>query len=784
MQEGIMAKSFDELVRDLENDDVQVRQDAAQSLGGLGDSRAVKPLITAMADKDWWVRSNVVEALVQIGVSAVEPLIATLEDENSATRETATEALVQIGMSAVEPLIATLEDKNNTTRKIAAETLGKLGDARAVEPLIVVLQDDKDGDVRISAAWALGKLGDARVVEPLIAALGDEDNRLREYTARLLGELGDIRALEPLIITLQDSDRDVRYSVAGALGKLGDACAVKPLIVALRDNHNSVRWKAAEALVQIGMPAVEPLIAVLDDENDDVWKMSIRVLLQISPSVAESLMPALVTGLKILVIEDDHAIASLIKLQLEARDYQVQIASDGEDGLRVAYAWQPDLIVLDIMMPNMDGWTVCSRLRELTTVPIIFCTAIGQEADIVRGLEFGADDYLVKPFSPRELVNRIRVTLLVRVSDANIPVESYNYRSGSLSVNLDTRRVELDSTLVGLTPIEFKLLSTFVRSEGKVLTYRFLLSQVWGPDYEMEPQYLELYVQYLRKKLEKDPSNPQFILTEPDVGYRFGEKVEVVPAYGEGTKLLRKEIKRLRRQRRELLRRVQVLENREASQDKAFSPGKSGQFVSGIVHDLRGGLGVIRNTADFMLGDANADNLVDDLQKIVRSAEFCDVVIRNLMALGGAEIFEPTEVDIEKVVREVFFMLERKLVDVTLVMDVDPDTPVLMADEGQMKQVFMNLIKNAGEAMPDGGTLTVRTRHEGEMLCIEVFDTGRGIDRENLVRVFEPYFTTKQGGAGMGLYIVRSIVERHGGVVQVESELEQGTTFTLRFPIE
>jgi two-component system KDP operon response regulator KdpE len=172
------------------------------------------------------------------------------------------------------------------------------------------------------------------------------------------------------------------------------------------------------------------------------------------------------------------------------------------------------------MMPDVDGWTVCERLRELSDVPIIFVTAIGKETDIVRGLEMGADDYIKKPFSPRELVARIEAVLR-RDARGGTSIETRTYENGPLSVNLENRQVKLNSEHIELTPIEFKLLSTFIRNEDKVLTHRFLLSQVWGPAYEEERQYLKLYVWYLRQKIEEDPSKPRLILTERGVGYRF-----------------------------------------------------------------------------------------------------------------------------------------------------------------------------------------------------------------------------------------------------------------------
>jgi signal transduction histidine kinase len=249
--------------------------------------------------------------------------------------------------------------------------------------------------------------------------------------------------------------------------------------------------------------------------------------------------------------------------------------------------------------------------------------------------------------------------------------------------------------------------------------------------------------------------------------------------------LLVRDVKQLRKQRADLLRRLSECEERS-------KPAASGQFplaelsrlTDGIVHDMRSGLGVIRNTIGFLEDDLAESAHQSDLLKITRSLDFCELVLRNLSALGGQDIFQPKSVNLEKVVREVYFMLERKLVDVDLVVDADPDVPEILADEGQMRQVFMNLIKNAGEATPDGGTLNVRTRREGPMLRVEVADTGCGISPENQARLFHEFFTTKDRGYGLGLHIVDTIVKRHGGTIEVESTVGEGTTFTLRLPIE
>jgi len=245
------------------------------------------------------------------------------------------------------------------------------------------------------------------------------------------------------------------------------------------------------------------------------------------------------------------------------------------------------------------------------------------------------------------------------------------------------------------------------------------------------------------------------------------------------------EIKQLRKQRADLLRRLGRCEGHSGSTvNGQFPLAELSRLTDGIVHDMRSGLGVIRNTIGFLEDDLAASDNRSDLLKITRSLDFCELVLRNLSALGGQDIFQPRNVNLEDIVREIYFMLERKLVDVDLVMDADPDAPDILADEGQIKQVFMNLIKNAGEAMHDGGTLTVRTRREGPMLRAEVSDTGCGISPENQARLFHEFFTTKDRGYGLGLHIVNTIVERHGGTIQVESEVGKGTTFTLHLPIE
>jgi two-component system KDP operon response regulator KdpE len=224
------------------------------------------------------------------------------------------------------------------------------------------------------------------------------------------------------------------------------------------------------------------------------------------------------TGKKILLIEDDLGLAEFIQYQIQREGYEARIALRGEDGLRQAYQWQPDLILLDIMMPEMDGWLVCQRLREISNVPIIFTTALGAERDVVRGLEMGADDYLIKPFGPKELIARIQAVL--RRHALNRP-RGKPYHNGRLSVDLEQHEVRLDGKAIVLTPIEYKLLACLVEQEDKVVSHAHLLAQVWGSAYKTQRQYLKLYIWYLRQKLEVDPARPSLIVTERGVGYRL-----------------------------------------------------------------------------------------------------------------------------------------------------------------------------------------------------------------------------------------------------------------------
>ena len=222
---------------------------------------------------------------------------------------------------------------------------------------------------------------------------------------------------------------------------------------------------------------------------------------------------------KILVIDDEEPTAQLIGMLLERRGFDVIKAYKAEEGLRQAYRHQPDLVLLDIMMPDMDGWEVCKRLREMSDVPIVFLTARGEVRDVVKGLEMGADDYVIKPYDNDELVARVRAHL--RRSPRPNMSDELVFDGGNFRVNFMNREVYVRNELKHLTPKEFNLLGVLVRNAGRVVTRTELVTQAWGEEYADAIDSLKLYIHYLRQKLEKNPTQPDYILTSRGVGYRF-----------------------------------------------------------------------------------------------------------------------------------------------------------------------------------------------------------------------------------------------------------------------
>jgi len=228
---------------------------------------------------------------------------------------------------------------------------------------------------------------------------------------------------------------------------------------------------------------------------------------------------------KILIIDDNPDLLRVVQLCLARENYEVFTAQNGKEGLQRTYSTQPDLVILDVMMPGMDGWDVLSRLREMSDVPVIMLTAKGREADIVRGLSLGADDYMTKPFGAAELIARVQA--LLRRNRMPAAQRVTRYQDNGLLIDLERHEVRVKGTPVDLTPTEFRLLSVLVQNAGKVVPHHTLLTKVWGEEYAKEVHYLKLYIRYLRQKLEDSASNPRYILTEWGVGYRFREPTAV-----------------------------------------------------------------------------------------------------------------------------------------------------------------------------------------------------------------------------------------------------------------
>ena len=223
---------------------------------------------------------------------------------------------------------------------------------------------------------------------------------------------------------------------------------------------------------------------------------------------------------RVLVVDDEERMVRFIRLNLEHDGFQVFEAFNGNQAIDQIRSNLPDLVLLDVMMPDIDGFEVLRMVRESNTVPVIMLTAKGEEEDRVRGLEMGADDYITKPFSPRELVSRVRAVLR-RTEMSSASTHGLIEVDERLKLDFDRHEVWVGGELVKLRPTEYRLLYHLVKNAGWVLTHDQILTKVWGYEYRDEPHYVRLYINYLRQKIEKDPANPKYILTERGVGYRF-----------------------------------------------------------------------------------------------------------------------------------------------------------------------------------------------------------------------------------------------------------------------
>ncbi len=227
----------------------------------------------------------------------------------------------------------------------------------------------------------------------------------------------------------------------------------------------------------------------------------------------------------ILAVDDEPHVLRLIKANLESSNYRVLTATDGEEAVRSVENELPDLVILDIMLPKMDGYAVCGRIREFSSVPIIMLTARSAQVDLVHGFEVGADDYLTKPFDVTELLMRVQAVLR-RSKWPEEVITRHGFKAGPIEIDFAQHRVTVDGQAVKLTPTEYRLLVYLTSNPNRVIIHRELLRAVWGPEYGDETEYLRVYMRYLRQKLEPDPSTPRYLLTQPGAGYMFYQPIE------------------------------------------------------------------------------------------------------------------------------------------------------------------------------------------------------------------------------------------------------------------
>lgn len=220
----------------------------------------------------------------------------------------------------------------------------------------------------------------------------------------------------------------------------------------------------------------------------------------------------------ILIIDDDSTLLELLSAHLEAAGYRTVVAKDGPSGLQMAFVEKPDLIVLDVMMPGMDGWEVCEHLRKKSNLPIIMLTAKGEETDKLRGFHLGVDDYVTKPFSFAELGARVGAVLGRTKRD---PQSTHSMSSGELMINFDDHHVTVAGHIVELTPTEYRLLEVLARYANRTIAAETLLAEVWGPQYAGEIEHVKHYIWAIRRKIEADPGDPKHLITERGYGYRF-----------------------------------------------------------------------------------------------------------------------------------------------------------------------------------------------------------------------------------------------------------------------
>jgi len=383
-----------------------VRKQSVISLSRLNDNRAVEHLENAL--KDPVIRVEAAQALGLLGKPT--GIIEAIKDKNSEIAARAAEAAGVIKSPEIGPaLIEVLSGEEWKVRRNAAETLGKLRYGKSVEPLIKILTADESFEARSTAAEALGKIRDEKALDALINALNDPHWEVRKNVAEALGKLENSKAVSSLIKTLGDADWNTRCNALNALAQIKDSKAAPDIINSLRDESKNVRCQAAKALAELWQnKAREPLTKHMAEEEDNWVKNYLSKVIEELPGDMEG------RKYKALLVDDDKFISKLLRQTFELENFEVLTANNGKVALEKAIEFMPDIIILDIMMPEMDGWEVCEQLKlnpGTGAIPIVILTAKSQEKDIEKGKSLGVAHYFSKPFDTTELVKTVNQIL-------------------------------------------------------------------------------------------------------------------------------------------------------------------------------------------------------------------------------------------------------------------------------------------------------------------------------------------------------------------------------------
>jgi len=445
-------------------------------------------------------------------------------------------------------------------------------------------------------------------------------------------------------------------------------------------------------------------------------------------------------GQKILVVDDEEDLRRFVKLRLSRAGYKVFEASNGTEGMKQFHKVKPHLVILDIMMPKMDGWETCRRIREISDVPILILSAKGDRGSRVKGLDLGANDYLAKPFAGFELLKKIKVLLAMSSLEREI------HRREILEVARVKRMLERN--------IESALSEELVRLTESLIHD---LSNGLGTMRNSIDLLLDSIDEY-------DPIRRSILSLEKS----FQNCMALVNGLQE-------------------LGFDKELQLQEVDAD-SVRPEDVGRLTAGLIYDFETALEHMEETAKSLLPKFAEDAKLSKylLNRTAKGSRYCQALIRNFLELVSSSEFHPQPIDLAETIYEVIAFMQGRMPDyIQLKQSISPSVPKVRADRKQLEQAFTNLIRNALQSMPDDGTLSIsaQARTGGTAVEIEVTDTGSGIPQDSLDRIFDLDFTTRRWTYGTGLYIVKRIIDRHQGSIAVRSEVGKGTRFTIRLPV-